>query len=180
MFAFIYSSMFLFAGGGSGGWWNYPGFEAWRFLNLAIFVLILVYFLRKPLSEKFKENREIIRAELIKAEEAKKAALAQLTEVESKLAGADAEREAILKAAREEIEAEKQRLVSQAESESGKIQEQAAGEITRLGQIARLELRRFAVEESISRADQKMRAKVNEPMDAKLIDRGIQAIGGLN
>ncbi|MGD9588507.1 MAG: hypothetical protein AB7Q37_04500 [Pyrinomonadaceae bacterium] len=159
---------------------NYPGFELWKFINLAIFVLLITYFLKKPLSEGFKAKREEIRAELIKAEEAKKAAIAKLTEIEAKLAGADAEKAAILKEAREEIEAEKARLVAQAEAETGKLKAQAAGEAVRIGQVARLQLRRFAVEESIRRAEEKLRARVDQETDSKLISSGIHAIGGIN
>ena len=78
MFAFVYSLLLLAASGGehaeSGGymefyntWLNYPGFEAWKFLNLAIFVAFLVYVAKKPLSEAFKAKRDQIRADLIKA-----------------------------------------------------------------------------------------------------------------
>ncbi len=59
---------------GSGGfahffdtYFNYPGFELWRFFNLAVLVDIIIYLLKKPLSESFKAKRELIRAELIKA-----------------------------------------------------------------------------------------------------------------
>lgn len=159
---------------------NYPGFELWKFINLAIFVLLITYFLKKPLSEAFKAKREEIRAELIKAEEAKKAALAKLTEIEAKLAGAEAEKAAILREANAEIEAEKARLVAQAEAETEKLRAQAAGEATRIGQVARLQLRRFAVEESIRRAEEKLRARVDQDTDSKLINSGIQAIGGIN
>jgi F-type H+-transporting ATPase subunit b len=188
MLAFFYNMFILLAGGGGGegfaGWWdtymNYPGFEIWKFINLAIFVSIFVYLVRKPVSEAFKAKREMIRSELIKAEEAKKAALAKLTEIEAKLAGADSERAKILKLAKEEIELETTRLVAQAESESKKLHEQAAGEVVRIGQVARLQLRRFAVEESIRRAEEKLKAQVNPDVDAKLISSGIHAIGGLN
>lgn len=159
---------------------NYPGFELWKFINLAIFVLLITYFLKKPLSEGFKAKREEIRAELIKAEEAKKAAVAKLTEIEARLAGADAEKAAILREAREEIEAEKARLVAQAEAETGKLKAQAAGEAVRIGQVARLQLRRFAVEESIRRAEEKLRTRVDQNTDSKLISSGIHAIGGIN
>jgi len=159
---------------------NYPGFELWKFINLAIFVLLITYFLKKPLSEAFKAKREEIRAELIKAEEAKKAAIAKLTEIEAKLAGADAEKATILREASEEIEAEKARLVAQAEAETGKLRAQAAGEAVRIGQVARLQLRRFAVEESIRRAEEKLRSRVDQNTDSKLISSGIHAIGGIS
>lgn len=191
MLAFINSLFYLiFAaspGGSKGGFsefWetymNYPGFEVWKFVNLFIFVAALTYILKKPLSSTFKAKREEIRAELIKAEEAKKAALAKLTEIEAKLAGADAERAAILREARAEIEQEKARLVAQAEEEARKLKAQAEGEAVRIGQVAKLQLRRFAVEESIRRADEKLRSKVNGEVDSMLIGSGIKAIGGMN
>ncbi|MFL6468411.1 MAG: hypothetical protein ACJ72Z_10685, partial [Pyrinomonadaceae bacterium] len=95
--------LFLAESGSSQGTWasfrefwdhyfNYPGFELWKFINLGIFVLILVYLVKRPLSEAFKAKRDIIRAELIKAEEEKQAALATLTTVEAKLVGIESER----------------------------------------------------------------------------------------
>ncbi|MGQ0542842.1 MAG: F0F1 ATP synthase subunit B family protein [Blastocatellia bacterium] len=189
MLAFVYSLFLLLAGGGSSGggfsefwntYFNYPGFELWKFLNLAIFVFILIYFVKKPLTEAFKSKRESIRAELIKAEEEKQAALAQLTTAEAKLVGVDSEKERILKEAKEEIGAEKQRLIAQAEAEAKKLREQAAGEVSRIGQVARLQLRRFAVDESLRKAEDKLKASVDAAADAKLVKSGIQAIGGLN
>lgn len=159
---------------------SYPGFELWKFVNLFVFVGLLTYVLKRPLSAAFKAKREEIRSELIKAEEAKKAAVAKLTEIEAKLAGVDAERAALLREAAAEIETEKERLINQAATESQKLKDQAAGEAARIGQVARLQLRRFAVEESIRRAEEKLRAQVDPQADSKLISAGIQAIGGLN
>lgn len=159
---------------------NYPGFELWKFINLAIFIAILTYLVKKPLSEAFKVKRESIRAELIKAEEEKQAALKQLTSTEAKLVGIDAEKQRIQKDAREEIDAEKERLAAQAEAEAKKLREQSAGELVRLGQVARLQLRRFAVDESLRMAEEKLRTDIDAKADAKLIKSGIQAIGGMN
>lgn len=190
MSPFFNSVLALFASSGSaasGGFaefWekymNIPGFEFWKFINLFIFVGVLTYLVRKPLSAAFKARREDIRAELIKAEEAKKAALAKLTEVEARLAGAETEIAELKKEARQEIEAEKQRLRRQAEAESEKLRAQAAGEIVRIGQVARLELKRFAVDESLRLAEEKLRAEIDPAVDSKLIRSGIQAVGGLN
>ena len=96
MFALISSFLFLFAEGAHAPesafthfyneYFNIPGFEAWKFLNLAIFVVILVYLLKKPLGAAFKAKRDAIRAELIRAEEEKQASLVKLTAAEAKLA----------------------------------------------------------------------------------------------
>lgn len=192
MFAFVYSFILLLAeathgGTESGGfkefwntYFNYPGFEAWKFLNLAIFIGILVYLLRTPLSEAFKAKRELIRAELIRAEEARQAALARLTETEAKLARLETEATAIRQKAEQEAGAEKVRIAQQTEEEIKKMREQAQSEIARIAKQTRLELRRFSAEESIRRAEELIKAGMNAEADSKLVRRNIQSIGGLS
>lgn len=189
MLGFIYSFALMFASdsGGQGGftefynkYFNYPGFELWKFINLAIFVGLLIYLLKKPLSEAFRTKRDAIRAELIKAEEEKQAALAQLTSAEAKLAAIEQEKAAILKRATEEAEAEKRRLIEQAEAEAAKLLEQTSGEISRLTKVTQAQLRRFSAEESIRLAEAKLRAQIDASKDAQLINNGISSIGGLS
>ena len=189
MFAFVYSFILLASRGGSGEggymefyskYLNYPGFEAWKFLNLAIFVAFIVYVAKKPLSEAFKAKRDAIRAELIRAEEEKKAALARFTTAEAKLASLDNERQLILNKAKAEADAEAGRIAEVADSEVGKLKDQTSGEITRLTQLAKLDLKRFSAEESVRLAEEKLRSKIDSNADANLVKSGIQAIGGLN
>lgn len=178
------------AAGGDGalGWWfknvdpylNYPGFEAWRFFNLALFALIMYYILRKPLSEAFKAKREAIRAELIKAEEEKQAALAELSEIETKLARVDSETRDLLKRAELDAANEKQRILDQTEDAVQRMRSQAESEIVRSGKLAQLELRRFSAEESVRLAEEKIRAAMNEETDARLVKSATQSIGGLS
>lgn len=195
MFAFIFSFIFLFAAGGGGSsagggfaeWWhtnldpylNYPGFEAWKFLNLAIFLAILTYLLKKPLSKAFKDKREQIRAELIRAEQQRRAAEARLIEMESKLARLDAERENVLTKAGREAELEKQRIIEQTEFEITKLREQAANEISRTAQQAKHQLRRLSAEETIRLAEEMIKQEMTPQADARLVRSNIQSIGGL-
>lgn len=189
MLAFIYSFIFFSAEGSHGGggftqfyndYLNIPGFEAWKFLNLGIFIAILVYLLKKPLSEAFKAKREEIRAELIKAAEEKQAALTQLTSAEAKLAQLESEKAAVLRKAKDEAAAEKRRLAEQTEFEIQKLREQSEAEIFRLGQQTRAELRRFSAEESIRLAEEKIRSQIDAEKDVRLVKANIQEIGGLN
>jgi F0F1-type ATP synthase membrane subunit b/b' len=161
-------------------YFNYPGFELWRFINLAVFVGILVYLLKKPLSEAFKTRRETIRAELIRAEEEKQAALAQLTTTEAKLARLDAERAEVIEKAHREAEAEKMRIAQETEAETNKLRAQAASEIGRKSQQVQMQLRRYSAEESIRLAEEKIRREINAEKDARLVKAGIQSIGGLS
>ena len=193
MFAFFCTAILLLFAASSGGsstsggftefynkYLNYPGFEAWKFINLAIFVGFLIYIGRKKLGPAFIARREAIRAELIKAEQEKQAALAELTTVESKLAALESEKAAVLQNAREEAEAEKANILQQTEYEIAKMREQAETEINRLVQQAKAELRRFSANESVRLAEEKLRGKINPENDAVLVKAGIQEIGGLN
>lgn len=193
MLAFVYSFILIFAEGGHTeggflGWWrenadpvlNYPGFEAWKFINLAIFVGILVYLLKKPLSEAFKAKREAIRFELICAEEEKQAALAQLTTAEAKLIRLESEAAEVREKALREASVEKARINEQTEFEINKLRSQANSEIERSAQLAHLELRRFSAEESIRLAEEKIRREINQEKDARLVQANIHSIGGLH
>lgn len=190
MFAiFLNTVMFLAASGGGneGGftgfyntWLNYPGFEAWKFINLALFVGILTYILKKPLSDAFRAKRDAIRAELIRAEQEKQEALKRLTSAEAKLAALESEKAAILARAHEEAEAEKRRLAEQAELDIRKLEEQSGGELSRLQKQTMASLRRFSAEESVRLAEAKLRGQIDVQKDAQLVKSSIASIGGLN
>lgn len=174
----------------SGGWsdflhfwnqyFNFPGFELWRFLNLAVFIAIMVYLLKKPLGNAFKAKRETIRAELIKAEEERQTALANLTATEAKLASLDREAETIRRSAAQEADAEKLRITEQTEFEINKLREQADNEIERAGKQIKTNLRRFSAEESVRLAEEKIAREMTVEKDARLVKAGIESIGGLN
>jgi len=174
-------------GGGAGDSWyvrvepylNYPGFEFWRFFNLIVFVLIMIYLLRKPLGEAFKAKREVIRAELIKAEKEKKEAEAKLAEAEAKLAVVGAEKTTILENAKAEAAAERKRIERETENDIGRVSAQAATEIARKSAQERAQLMRFSARESVSRAEEKIRKSMTPQVDADLVRSNIESIGGL-
>jgi F0F1-type ATP synthase membrane subunit b/b' len=159
---------------------NIPGFEAWKFINLALFVAIMVYLAKKPLSEAFRARRDQIRAELIRAEEEKQAALAKLITAEAKLAELETEKEEILKKARDEAAFEKKRLAEQTAIEIERLRKQKESELARLTAQTRAGLRRFSAEESIRLAEEKLRAQIDTATDTRLVKASIHDIGGLN
>lgn len=192
MLAFIYSFILILAEGGKSGggfaeWWhkaepflNYPGFEAWKFLNLGIFIALLVYLVKKPLSEAFKAKREAIRGELIKAEEERQAALTQLTSAEAKLARIESESEETIERAKQEAKDEKARIAKETAEEVERLRRQAESEIERKSQQVKVELRRFSAEESVRLAEEKIKKEITAQKDAQLVKANIQSIGGLN
>src|SRR5437879_8956298 len=74
-------------------WWDYPGFELWKFINLAIFVGALVFILvrKARLGEAFRARRESIKTELERARNERDAAVVKLKELEERLARLDTE-----------------------------------------------------------------------------------------
>ena len=190
MLAFISNFAFLLAGAPAGKesafthyyneYLNIPGFEAWKFVNLGLFVAIMVYLVKKPLSEAFKAKRDTIRAELIKAEEEKQAALAKLTTVEGKLAQLETEKENVLQKAKDEAAAEKKRIADQTKADADRLRQQTEADLTRLSKLSQIELRRYSAEESIRLAEAKLRSQINGESDAVLVKANIAEIGGLN
>lgn len=170
------------AEGGSPSWtdWLYkPGFEAWKFLNLFIFVGALVYILRRPLSEAMRARREGIRRDLMRAQEERNAALAKLEEVEARLARLDAEVASVREQAQREAVEERERIQLASEEEAQKLREQARREIESAGKAARQELRQYTAEQSVRLAEEMIRSEMRPEDDARLVSLQVEELGGV-
>ena len=161
-------------------WWDYPGFELWKFINLAIFVGALVYVLTRKvkLGEAFKARRENIKQELARAQQERDAAVAKLKEVEARLARLDSEVAAIREQSKREAAAERERIAKSTEVEIAKLSEQAQREIESAGKAAKHELRRYAAATSVQLAEEIILREMKPEDDARLIQRNVQELGG--
>src|SRR5262245_65226253 len=93
-------------------WWDYPGLELWKFVNLALFAGALIYILTKKvkLGEAFKTRRETIKQELAKAQQERDAAVAKLKEVDERLGRLDSEVSTIQEQSKREAAEERERI----------------------------------------------------------------------
>lgn len=164
---------------GSVRWWNYPGLELWKFLNLFLFLAVLIYLLRRPLSDAFRGRRDGIRRDLLRAQQERNAAVKKLEEVESKLEGLDLEILATKERAVREAADERARVARGTEAEIRKLTEQARREIESAGKAARQELRRYAAEQTIGIAQEMIRKEMRDEDDARLIKISMAELGGL-
>ncbi|HRI03377.1 MAG TPA: ATP synthase F0 subunit B [Pyrinomonadaceae bacterium] len=190
MLAFISNFAFLLSGGPAGKesafthfyneYLNIPGFEAWKFINLAIFIAIMIYLVKKPLGDAFTAKRDEIRAELIKAEAEKQDALAKLTSIEARLSQLETEKTDILAKAKDEAAFEKKRLADQTKIEVERLRQQTEGELARISKQTYAELRRLSANTTIDLAEKKLRAQIDGTVDAQLVKGSISEIGGLN
>jgi F0F1-type ATP synthase membrane subunit b/b' len=161
-------------------WFNYPGLEAWKFINLAIFIVVAIVLHRrfgKPLRRKFEERSEAIKQELLTAQKERDEARARLAEIETRFQKLDAEVLAIQAKAKSEAENERARLQAEGEAEVAKIRDQARREIESAGKAARLELRRFAAAESVQLAEEVLRREIRPDDDARITAMNVQEFG---
>jgi F-type H+-transporting ATPase subunit b len=176
----ITNVLLAFAGAEETRWWDYPGFELWKFVNLAIFVIALAFILTRKakLGEIFKARRESIKRELARAEQERDAALAKLKEVEERLGLLDTEVATIKEQAVREAAEERERIAHSTEAEIAKLSEQALREIESAGKAARKDLRRYTAEQSVRLAEEIVRREIKPEDDARLIASNIEELGG--
>lgn len=154
-------------------WYNYPGLELWKFLNLAIFLGFAVYVMRRRISEALGTRREAIRRELVQAQEQKARAVAKLEEAESLLGRLDADVRAVTEQSHKEAESERQRVAAAAAREIERLKQQAEREMDTVAKVARKSLRQFLAQKSIEFARQRVRGEINPEADRRLIEDSI-------
>lgn len=163
--------LLLFAADGE--WYNYPGLELWKFVNLAIFVTALVFLLRKKINTALLARRESIQKELIAAQTEREQSLARVAEADSLLDRLHVDVSTVHEQARKEAEEERQRLAAGTEREVQKLKQQAQREIERADKLARKELREFLAKRSVELARESLRNRMRPEDDTLLIKESI-------
>ena len=166
---------------GSFSWLDYPGFEAWRFFNLFLFIagaLYLHHRFGKPIAEALRMRRQKIKSELAHARSERDEARRRLAEVETRLKDIETEVSRIREQALSEAEAERRRILASTELEMDKLREQGRREIQSATKTAQAELRRFVAGQSVQLAEVLIQKNLSAVDDARLIQRNIDEIGG--
>lgn len=154
-------------------WFNYPGLEIWKFLNLAIFTTAAIYVLRRPISQALASRREAIKQELVQAHEKKARAEAKLAEADSLLSRLDADVRSVQQQSQQEAELERQRLAASTVRELEKLKQQADRDIETANKAARKQLRQFFAKRSVDVARETVRGRMRPEDDRQLIEQSI-------
>ena len=154
-------------------WFNYPGLELWKFLNLAIFLVVGIYILRRPISEALATRREAIKRELVQAQQQRAQAEAKIAEADSLLSRLDADVRVIREQAAQEAESERQRVAISTQREIEKLKQQAEREMETADKVARKSLRQFFAKRSVDYARETVRTKMRPEEDRHLIEESI-------
>ncbi|MBC7189839.1 MULTISPECIES: F0F1 ATP synthase subunit B [Thermodesulfovibrio] len=151
---------------------------AFKVINFAILVFIIVKFLGKPIKNYFAQRKELIEKSIRESQEAKELAQKALQEVEEKLKLKDKEVQDILDTAKKIGEQEKIQIVQESEKLKEKILEQAKTNIEFEVKMAKDALRLEAAELAIQLSEQKLKEKITPEEQEKLLQESIKIIEG--
>jgi F-type H+-transporting ATPase subunit b len=163
----------LLAGGGV-----HPGIS--KAVNLAIFLGVLYWLVRKPAREFFAERFALVRATLEHAAREKEAATTRMAELDARLNRLDDEMKNIGAQTAAEAAAERERIEAETRADIEKIKTSAAREIESARLAALADLREFTATHAIDLAEQTIRRELKPDDDAKLLKRMADAMTRVN
>jgi len=149
----------------------------YKTINFIILVGGLGYVLRKPLAEFFSSRSSSIQKSLDEGRKALEASQAQLQAVEEKLRGLEAEIAAFKASAAREMEAERQRLQQIIAEEAARIVESARAQTDTAVRGAKLELKNFAAGKAVARAEELIRARLDDTDRRRLVTQFVASLG---
>ncbi len=147
----------------------------WRMFNFALFVIILWYLLRKPVSEYFKSRRESIINELEEAEALKEEAERLLKEAEKKINSLEEELKKIIETFESMAENEKQQIFRELEETLARIKASIEEEKNSILSRAKLELLRKMSKDAIENIKRKI-AQLSENEHRKINEKFIRSL----
>lgn len=156
-------------------WWDL----LYRVLNFAGLVVLLVYFLRKPLSNALGARRETIRAQLEELEAKKAEAERVYKECEAKLAGLETEAKSILAEAVKQGEAEKEKIVAEAERAAGDMKRQAEMAVAHEVAVAKRRLKTEIAEQAALVAEELIKQNLQPADQNAMVATYLDKVGGV-
>lgn len=145
-------------------------------INVGIIVIGLIYFLRGPLREHFKQRRAAFLSAANKAEEALLAAEKEKSHIQLKLTDLESNTKESLSKARVEAEDMRASLIKEAELISKRIREEAESAAKLEIQKAKNQLRNELINESIRLARTQLSGKVSSEDHERLQNNFVEQI----
>ena len=147
-----------------------------RLFNFAVLAGALVYLLRSPFGA-FLENRKVqIRKSLTDAAATREGATRQLAVIDQKLHALPGNLEALKRRGATEIAAEEERIRQAADVERLRMVANGKREIERRAQTAERQLTQRAGELAVSLATERVRRKITDADQARLVDRYLEQV----
>jgi F-type H+-transporting ATPase subunit b len=149
-----------------------------RLVNFGILAGVLIYFLKSPLLGYLARRRDQIRSDLVTAAETKRAAAAQIDEIDRRMNALPAELEALRTQGAQEIAAEEARIRVAAAAERERLLEQARREIEWQVKVAERDLVSHAADLAVGVATERIKNNITDEDRQRLVDRYVQQLKG--
>ena len=166
----------LGASGGEGGSKGWVSTDTFRVMNFAVLAIVLVYLLRKPLSQALNSRIKVIKAELEDLEARKNEAEKKLAEYNEKLAQLEKEAEKILEDYIKQGHEAKQRILKEAEASAEKLKSQARRNIEHEFEQAKLKLQEEIFETSLEKAEEIIKNKISEDDQDRIVEEYLKKV----
>src|SRR5579862_9538026 len=151
----------------------------WQWINFALLVSGLVYLANKYGSPYLAKRSSDIRQRIADARQCEIEAAAHNQEVERRISHLASDLEALRETAARELQAEMRRMRTESAAIAARIEAEAAATIKAAGKSARLELRRYASEQALALAAQKITQEMSLRTDQRLIHGVLEGIAHL-
>jgi F-type H+-transporting ATPase subunit b len=142
-----------------------------KIVNFAIVAGVVFYFARKPFAQYLADRGVSIRNDLVRAREMKEEAARQIAQIDAKLKQLPAELDALRERGKDEVVAEEARINEAAAHERERLLEQTRREIELQLRTARRDLVTHAADLSVQVARERIRARITDDDQARLVDR---------
>ena len=166
----------LGASGGEGGAKGWVATDTWRVMNFVVLLVVLIFILRKPISQALSSRIKDIREQLESLEAQKAEAEKQLAQYNEKLSQLESEAEKIVEGYIKQGNEAKAKILREAEVTAEKLQVQARRNIEHEFGKARQELQREVVEEALVKAEETLKKAITAPDQDKLVDEYLDKV----
>jgi F-type H+-transporting ATPase subunit b len=142
-----------------------------KFLNFAILVGALVYFLKTPLVAYLVSRSAQIRQDLVTAAEMKATAAARLADIEQQMRALPGELESLKARGAEDVKAERARITQAAAAERDRLLDHTRREIDSRLRIAKRELTAHVADLAVGVARRRIEQSMTPEDQLRLVDR---------
>jgi F-type H+-transporting ATPase subunit b len=147
-------------------------------MNFAVLVAVLVYLLRKPISQALAARIKGIKEQLATLESQKAEAEKQLEQYSEKLSFLEKESEKIIAEYIKQGNEAKARILKEAEAAAEKLKVQAGRSIEHELERAKLSLQKEILEKSLAKAEEMIRTHISAKDQNQLVDDYLEKVGG--
>ena len=151
-----------------------------QFINFFLYVGLIVFFARKPISDFFKNRQAGFFTALKRADAARAEAQAKRAETQARLSKLESSRDESIQKARTEAAALRQQIVNEAKELSAKLQTEAQRTAEVEIERAKMDLREELVNQSVAMAQRILSDKMQDQDQKRLQDEFVKKVDQKN